>query len=52
LEHLSELTEPLKKLLKKNARWNWGEEQQSAFEQLLTSAPTLKLIKQNIGIID
>nr|XP_012235715.1 PREDICTED: uncharacterized protein LOC105679947 [Linepithema humile] len=38
------LSEPLTRLLKKNKRWDWGEEQELAFERIkehLTTAPTL-----------
>lgn len=42
--HMGTYTEPLRKLLKKNARFLWGMEQEKAFgrlKELLTVAPTL-----------
>ena len=44
LPKLSEQTDRLRKLLKKNETWNWGEEQQKGFEkakQMLTEGPCL-----------
>ena len=44
LPKLSEKTDKLKKLLKKNEPWNWEEEQQKDFEkikQMLTEGPCL-----------
>ena len=44
LSKLSEQTDQLRKLLKKNEPWNWGEEQQKDFKktkQILTEGPRL-----------
>ena len=44
IEHESEYKAPLSKLLNKNQKWDWGKEQQEAFEALeraLCSAPVL-----------
>ena len=44
IAHLAEYKAPLTKLLRKDVRWQWHEEQQQAFERLklvLTQAPVL-----------
>lgn len=44
VESFAKLSAPLTKLLRKDAKWAWGEEQEAAFELLksrLTSAPIL-----------
>ena len=44
IPHFATVSEPLTRLLKKAQRWEWGEEQESAFAQIrdrLASAPTL-----------
>ena len=44
VQNLSEITEPIRQLLKKDNMWVWGKSQQSSFERikkLLTSAPVL-----------
>ncbi|KMQ86252.1 reverse ribonuclease integrase, partial [Lasius niger] len=44
IPHLTTITEPLTRLLKKNKRWEWGEEQSSAVQTIkehLTTAPVL-----------
>ena len=41
IPHFAEMTEPLNRLLKRNKKWDWGMEQNEAFEkikELLTSA--------------
>ena len=54
LPKLSEQTDRLRKLLKENEPWNWGEEQQKDFEkikQMLTEGPCLAhyaKVKNNI----
>lgn len=45
IPNLSELTEPLRKLLHKETAWYWDHEQRQAFENVkrtLTSTPVLK----------
>ncbi|XP_033212452.1 uncharacterized mitochondrial protein AtMg00860-like [Belonocnema kinseyi] len=44
IKYFASLAEPLKRLLRKNDRWNWLEEQETAFEAIknaLSSAPIL-----------
>ena len=42
IAHLAEYKAPLTKLLRKDVRWQWHEEQQQAFERL-KFAPDLSL---------
>ncbi|KAK7584247.1 hypothetical protein V9T40_008790 [Parthenolecanium corni] len=54
IENLSELTEPLRKLLKKDVVWEWTEEQNVAFEKLkkvLVSKPVLKYYDVNKPVL-
>ena len=45
IAYLSELTEPLRKLLHKQTEWHWDPEQQLAFEKLKTVMSTTPVLK-------
>uniref|UniRef100_A0A3B3HH25 Gypsy retrotransposon integrase-like protein 1 n=1 Tax=Oryzias latipes TaxID=8090 RepID=A0A3B3HH25_ORYLA len=50
LPHLAEKTRPLRDLLRKSNMWNWGSQQQKAFESIradLTTPPGLALYNPN-----
>lgn len=50
IENLSEVTDPLRKLLRKDTEWEWSSDQQSSFEKLkekLSSAPVLRYYDVN-----
>lgn len=45
MENFAEISRPLSSLTKKNAKWQWGDKQEKAFnmlKQLLTSSPILR----------
>ena len=45
IENLSAKTEPLRKLLKKDEKWSWGAEQQTAFEKLKEHIANITMLK-------
>lgn len=54
IDHFSDLTAPLRMLLKKDVTFSWGPEQRKALEAIkkcLTSSPTLKLYDVNENVV-
>ena len=54
IAHYSTITEPLRSLLKKEATWQWNQEQQIAFDQLksaLSSDTVMTYFDPNTEII-
>lgn len=54
IPNVSTVTQPIRELLKADAAWNWGPEQNEAMDrikQILTSAPVLKYYDVNKDII-
>ena len=45
IEDLSAKAEPLRKLLRKNEKWNWGAEQQTAFKNLKKDTANVTVLK-------
>lgn len=53
IENLSQLTEPLRKLLKKDVIWHWTFDQENAFQklkQVLASTPVLRFYDVNKSV--
>ena len=49
--HLADATRPLRELLERDAVWHWGDQQETAFnniKSMLTSAPVLALFDPNL----
>lgn len=54
IANLSDLTDPLRKLLKKDVVWDWTPNQQNAFsklKQIITSSPVLKFFDVNKPVV-
>lgn len=51
VKNYSEIAEPLTRLLKKKSEWEWGEEQEVAFEKVklaITSKPVLQMFRREL----
>lgn len=54
LPHLSEVLQPLRKLTHGDVKWEWGDQEEKAFEEvkkLVTSAPVLAYYKESEELI-
>jgi hypothetical protein len=54
IEKYGDMSEPLTRLLKKNARWDWGDEQERAFQDIkmaLIKAPLLHHLREDCTLV-